>query len=201
VSVGDWLHSEAEVPVPLPPRAGDSAQWRGITKKGDRHLRRGCGASHLCSLESHSGSSHPLVNHDGMDATKRPRQHWLSHERAVLLVIALVAALGLVWLGWQLQIVQHRRAMLQQIMASGAAIRTGVYEGKHPMWFVQIRPATTDRGVSRIRSLLGDESVGLIRFDHPVTAADNEAIEAFPEAEVQKVPSMNLRPATFHPLC
>jgi hypothetical protein len=122
---------------------------------------------------------------DDADSSRRP---WLTHERTVLVLALLVTAFGLGWLGWQAQIVQHRRFMLKQIKTSGAAVLTGGYEGKHPMRFVQIRPATTGREISRIRSLIGDESVNLIRFNRHLTAADSEAIKAFPEANVDAVP-------------
>ena len=54
-----------------------------------------------------------------MDAPEPPRRWWHSHERTILLVIAIIAALPLGQLGSQAQIVMHRRAMRKQIEADG----------------------------------------------------------------------------------
>jgi hypothetical protein len=104
-----------------------------------------------------------------------PYRRWRqSHEWQVLIVLALLAMLPLGWLGWQATIVQHRRAMRDRIEASGGKVRT-----PGPLAIIQ-----SDVDISRIRRLLGDEFYHAIFFDRPLTAADREAIEAFPEAQV-----------------
>jgi hypothetical protein len=110
----------------------------------------------------------------GMDTPESPRRPWLTHERAVLVVIALLAMLPLGWLGWQAAIVQYRRAMRERIQASGGTINT-----PGPLAIIQ-----SDADIPKIRRLLGDEFYHAIIFDRPLTAADREAIAAFPEAQV-----------------
>jgi hypothetical protein len=108
-----------------------------------------------------------------MDASEPTRRPWLTHERTVLLVITLVAATGLGWLGWQFQIVSHRRAMLERLEES-ATMKCDVPDPRS--------------NLLTIRQLLGDEQISSIRFHSEPTAADREAIGAFPEAEVWGAP-------------
>jgi hypothetical protein len=140
-----------------------------------------------------------------MNATDFPRRRWWhSPEANVLVAIGLVVAIGLGWLGWQVSIVQHRRAMRAQIMASGqteftgkGTLRTGpVFFGGSgsikrltpPPATVQIRTAELGREHSRLRQLLGDQEISSLYFWRPLTAADRTAIDAFPEADVRGVP-------------
>jgi hypothetical protein len=109
------------------------------------------------------------------------RRPWFTHERTVLIVIALVVAFGLGWLGWQAQIVRHRQAVRKQINANGGY---GMSDGFLPPAFVLVRAADRDCGISKIRRMLGDEEMPSIVFGDPLTAADREAINAFPEANV-----------------
>ena len=55
----------------------------------------------------------------GMDAEKPTRRRLFRRVWNVLLVIALVAVLGLGWLGVEASTVRHRRAMIEQIEAAG----------------------------------------------------------------------------------
>ncbi len=101
------------------------------------------------------------------------RRWWHSYEWNVLLSIALVVALGLGWLGWEASIVHHRMQMRWQLHADGGALfmRRGLIDSGPdvpggsfaqidalgPCAIGQIRPEEPDRGVSKIRMLLGDE--------------------------------------------
>jgi hypothetical protein len=137
-----------------------------------------------------------------MDAPGTDRRRWLTHERTVLLVVALVVVFGLAtglgWLGWQTSIVRHRRAMRTQIEASGALVIVDVVSAaafpKRVDWryaplVVTIRPAAPDPGISNVRRRLGDWRVESLFFNRQLTDADKEAIRAFPEAEIQAIPA------------
>jgi hypothetical protein len=137
---------------------------------------------------------------DAMGDAEPFRRPWLTPERSVLLIIAIIAALALSWLGWQAHIVQHRLKMRWQIHANGGAmfLLNLVEIGPHteggsaqrdalgPDAIVRIyhRPEP-DSGLSRLRLLLGDEEINHILFWRPLVAGDLEAIEAFPEAHIQ----------------
>jgi hypothetical protein len=104
-------------------------------------------------------------------------------------IIVLVAAYGLGWLGWQVLIVRHRHAVLAQLAAGGT--RVSLLDSRKRIPFVklvQVRPAETSSGISKIRRLLGDRPVSFIELDHKITADDRAAIEAFPEARVSAWP-------------
>jgi hypothetical protein len=124
-----------------------------------------------------------------MDEPEPSRRPWLTHERTVLLVVALVVALGLIWLGWQAHIVRHRRVVRAQIEASGGSV--GPFEDRLGIETVLLVPATRGSDIPTIRRLIGDEPVDLIGFSRELTAADREAIKAFPEARVWGWPETN----------
>jgi hypothetical protein len=121
-----------------------------------------------------------------MDPAEPSRRRWIGHEWTVLLVIAIVATLAFGWLGWQFSIVVHRRAMWLQINANG-----GWSPGETLDWSHSIGPDTVREseqlGIPKIRRLMGDTSSPYITFDHPLTAGDREAIQAFPEARIYGV--------------
>jgi hypothetical protein len=50
-----------------------------------------------------------------MDAPAPSRRLWLSHEWNVLIVIAILSALGLGWLGWQANWIRQRHAFLAEM--------------------------------------------------------------------------------------
>jgi hypothetical protein len=117
------------------------------------------------------------------DEPKRFRRRWHSHERHVLVVIALIAAVPFGWLAWQANIVRHRRAMRDQIEANGGADWEWE-EGFTPI----IRYPVAWDSFSEIRRLLGDKEIWGIEFSRQLTPSDGEAIEAFPEATVVGIP-------------
>jgi hypothetical protein len=129
-----------------------------------------------------------------MDAPDPSRRVWHSHEWNVLVVIALISGLGLGWLGWQATIVRHRRAMREQIKASGGWADDGLsytpFNTAAPKGYV-----FRDHTIPKIRELLGDEAVAWITFRREPTASDREALEAFPEANVVGVPDPRPSPA------
>jgi hypothetical protein len=123
-----------------------------------------------------------------MDAPERTRRPWLTHERSVLLISAIIAALALSWLGWQAHIVQHRRAMRAQIEAGGGEVALYIINVGSVSMASEIRSAETANGVPWLRRLLGDQDASLVSFQRQLTTADREAIEAFPEATVFGIP-------------
>jgi hypothetical protein len=120
-----------------------------------------------------------------MDAQEPSRRRWQSHEWNVLSVIAIVAAIGLGWLAWQVGIVQHRDAMRAQIEAGGGRVIGTYWSGGWSLnEIVQVRAGDPDYRVSEIRRLLGDASVGWIVLRPGTTGTDGEEIQAFPEAQI-----------------
>jgi hypothetical protein len=117
-----------------------------------------------------------------MDASEPTRGPWLNHERTVLLVVALVAALALGWLALQAHTARYRRSMREKIQANGGRVLSGVCS--NPSARELIRPAEPDSSVPWIRWQFGDEHVDEIWFEGPLTDSDRKAIAAFPEAEV-----------------
>ena len=121
-----------------------------------------------------------------MDAPETSRRWWRNHQLNVLIVIAIIAVLGLVWVGIAASTVQHRRAMREQIYAAGGRFDES-YDDSFQL-LPMVRPAVRHNGVSSIRQLLGDRRVGTIFFWRPLTAADREAAAAFPESKVMGFP-------------
>ena len=126
-----------------------------------------------------------------MTGPEAPRRRWLTQERTVLLVVSLVVAIGLGWLGWQAQIARHRRAMREQLEATGKFLSDLPYTGLRTL----IRPAERDSGIPSITWLFGDEYVAEIWLESPLGDSDREAIAAFPEAEVVMIDVSSPRPA------
>jgi hypothetical protein len=117
------------------------------------------------------------------DAAETSRR-WRSQEWNVMLVVAIIVALGVGWLGWQVQIVRHRRAMHEQLRASGAS-----FDQQDPFAddceVVQgPLPSAPGQSIAKLRWLLGDEAIDEICLSGEITAADRTAIAAFPEAEI-----------------
>jgi hypothetical protein len=126
-----------------------------------------------------------------MDTPEPPRR-WLSHEWTVLLVLAIVAALGADYVGRQASVVRYRRTMREQIVAGGAQMPGDDFIAVPS--FALLRPADGHRSISWMRELLADEAVSTIWFDLELTASDREAIAAFPEAEVCSGSPPRMRP-------
>ena len=125
---------------------------------------------------------------DACESSRRPR---LTNARIVLLAVGLVVALGLGWLGLQASTVRYRRLMAEQIQADGGITVVGGRSEWSPRKL--IRPAET-AGISWIREQLGDENITEILYDHPPTGSDYEAIAAFPEADVVRIPVLVQQP-------
>jgi hypothetical protein len=116
----------------------------------------------------------------------------------VLLVIALVAMLGLGWLGVEASTVRHRRAMIEKIEAAGGGF-DGTYSSLPPLL---ARPAVvphphdgTRHPLSTVRRMLGDHPIGNVYFFRPLTAEDREYIEALPEADFWAFPTSPAAPS------
>jgi hypothetical protein len=123
---------------------------------------------------------------DGMDEPEPTRRRWLTHERTVLLVVAIAIVLLLGWLGPEVYTVRHRKAVRKQIEASGGSVFTETVDWGTPTDSVVVRPIDFGAlGMSKTRALLGDERVTAIWIHHQLTDADRESIKVFPEAEVR----------------
>jgi hypothetical protein len=80
-----------------------------------------------------------------MNEPKTTREPWISHERTVLLAVALVVALPLGWLAINVYTVRHRSAMHARIVASGGNFAADP------------NPFADDQTLPWIRLLLGDQ--------------------------------------------
>jgi hypothetical protein len=130
----------------------------------------------------------------GMDVSEHPRSRWWhSTEWNVLISLAIIAALGVGYVGWQASIVWHRQTVRAQLKASGAicSCELPVLRG-FPM-YDWMRDAECD-GIPEIRRLLGDKEVNTIHFPGKLTGADRIAIESFPEAAVTGIPDSPASP-------
>ncbi len=126
-----------------------------------------------------------------MDDRESSRQPWLTNERAVLLIIVMIAVLGFGYLGWPTaRIVQYRRAMRAQIEADGGLFNGAIYNSINNRDRKLLRPADHHSTATRIRRLLGDKDVGTIWLMRRLTAEDQKAIGAFPEADVVGFPAL-----------
>jgi hypothetical protein len=105
-----------------------------------------------------------------------------------MFVLVTLLALALGWLGWQQHIVRHRRAMRMAIAGSGGIVFIGDIEWMHSPEIKEIRPADYRYKISAIRRLLGDHFAYLIAFHRRLTADDQQALDAFPEAEIDAIP-------------
>src|SRR5580698_795457 len=104
-----------------------------------------------------------------MDAPESTRRRWWhSTEWNVLLVLTIVIAIGLGYVGWQAYVVHHRWAMREQIKAGGGTISRGSPDSDH--YYIRERsPYYIVRQGNwadppKVRLLLGDEIVRSIEF-------------------------------------
>jgi hypothetical protein len=117
-----------------------------------------------------------------MTIPDEPRRRWLRFSLRTLFVLVTVIAC---WLGWQVHVVQHRKAILKQIEADGGFFPDSF---KYSTGIMMFRSGDYDYQISKTRRSLGDRPVHSIVFRRRLTAADRHAIEAFPEAELTAIP-------------
>jgi len=120
------------------------------------------------------------------------RRRWFRYSLKTFFVgVTLIAC----WLGYQVHVVQHRKAMLQQIKAAGGVVvidfdenMTGGDAQYRSPWIDVIRTPACGYEMSAVRTCLGDRPVVSIRFEQNLTVADGHAVDAFPEAQVEAGP-------------
>jgi hypothetical protein len=101
-----------------------------------------------------------------------PRR-WLRFSLRTMFV--LMTALTL-WLGWHLSIVRQRRAALAELRENAAA---------HVFTDIQLDSTQEGVGVPKVRMLLGDQPVALIRFDAGQPPSELVRVKKlFPESDV-----------------
>jgi hypothetical protein len=83
----------------------------------------------------------------------RPSRRWLRFNLRTMFVLLTAVTL---WLGWELSIVRQRRLALAELMNNPAA---------HVFTDVHYNASRERASLRRLRMLLGDEPVALIRFD------------------------------------
>jgi hypothetical protein len=98
----------------------------------------------------------------------------------VFVLVTLVA----LWLGWEVNIIRKRRAALAELREDPAAQVFTQSEFDHPSETAAHRAA-----VPKVRLLLGDQEVSLIRFDPGHPEFDLVRVKKlFPEADVGRRP-------------
>ena len=98
--------------------------------------------------------------------------------------LVTVACVLFGWLGWQVRIVQHRKAIIRQLVDDYGTINPLDYDGPQK---VEVRRPIPGSRVSEIRKLLGDQQVQVLMLNRPMTEADLVAFDAFPEASILAV--------------
>ena len=118
-----------------------------------------------------------------MTATSRPLESpMLRYKLRTLLIVVVIVALPLVWVGSQYRIVTARRAIRADLEGSDRPTAT-FYYGEPSENCTRHIEGDRARRPSRFRLWLGDEQVDSILFDE-VDAPKRAAIEAFPEADI-----------------
>jgi hypothetical protein len=106
-----------------------------------------------------------------------PRRRWLRFSLRTMFVLMTLVVL---WLGWQVHIVRTRRAAVLELRNNPAAQIFTAAEFENPLGSPKEAAV-----VSKLRLLLGDEPVSLIRYDSGWRAANLVRMkELFPEADV-----------------
>ena len=103
----------------------------------------------------------------------RAPPRWLRFSLRTMFVLVTAVAL---WLGWQLSIVRQRRAALAELRENPAA---------HVFTDIELDQARQAVGVPKVRMLLGDRPVAIIRFDAGQPASELARVKKlFPESDV-----------------
>ena len=105
------------------------------------------------------------------------QRRWYQYSLRTLLIVVTLAGCGLGWLGWQLRVVQERRAFLNNI-------------GDSEVWI-----SKSPDGLSWIRRLLGDRVVPKIGLPIKTDKSERRRLAAlFPEAEILAIPASQKDP-------
>ena len=101
-----------------------------------------------------------------------------------------LVAIPLAWLAWQREIVRHRIAMREYLRSRNSLVDYG-----QPFsWPTHgdakvVRTGDLASRISTIRRFFGDFAVNSIIINRQLTAEDEVAIAAFPEASITAVPA------------
>jgi hypothetical protein len=114
-----------------------------------------------------------------MDAPTPMRRPWLTHERAVLLVVAIVMLIILAWVAWQATIVHERRAVAKWIDQRNRDALSKEFHG------VEFFGSSSQSNLTEyVRTLLGDRQAAWVQMVPPITEEERDRIaRAFPEAQ------------------
>jgi hypothetical protein len=105
--------------------------------------------------------------------TSASPRRWLRFSLRTMFVLVTAVAL---WLGWELNIVRQRRAALDEL---------GNNQAVHVFTDIQLDTSEGRVGVPKLRMLLGDQPVALIRFDAGQPESELSRVkELFPESDV-----------------
>jgi len=106
-------------------------------------------------------------------ASEKPRRRWFQFRLRTLLIGMMLLAVPCGYMGWQAKIVRERKGVLELVVQQGGTISPLIN-------------APPDDLPPLVRRLLGDEPIGLIEFQQPITTEELQSIAAaFPEADIK----------------
>ena len=121
-----------------------------------------------------------------------PRRHWFRFSLRTLFVVVTVFGIGLAWLGWELQLVRRRTALMDWARQNNLWSFFTVSEIRQKLPLLRASgssdyPLALYEGVpqvSTIRRWLGDEALATMSFSEPPAVSKQEEFRAaFPETD------------------
>jgi hypothetical protein len=106
-----------------------------------------------------------------------PKRRWSFTLRTLFAAVTICGVFA-GWLGHEASTVRHRMEMRDYLIRRGANIGVPSVHGS------PFRSALSPPKLPRLRAWFGDDLTWLIWLNGPLTAADEQAIAAFPEANV-----------------
>jgi len=134
---------------------------------------------------------------DEPSPAKKPSRRRLQFSLRTLLFVVTLLCIAFAWVGWQVRIVQERKAKLAKLLSAGIVVtldnvREFAKGGPHGVWddvLIPAEPVVLRDGSTDIlwyRRWLGDEAVVIFWTNHKLTAEERGNVEQiFPEAKVR----------------